>query len=392
MKSLMLSLCTLGMFLYNPWASTEAASADIIPPCQWHSEHYTKYYVTKRANVRDAPNTQGKVVATLSPGSIVYTNEKTRTPSGNSENWYILLATTDLPAILGCAGGFIHPSLVSTTPPSTQQAETSPSSERTIAYSNGDRYRGQVRRGIPHGRGLYTWASGSRYEGEFRDGKRHGRGTITYYDGRRFEGEWGDDKWLGGREVASQQAEQPKGGDQQRGDISGDKGALWGAIVLSSHWGDYSNDKNYAVAWNYPSQSTAIEAAIDRCASRTRWGDCGRNGVYYSREDGYASHVAFSSAAQRHDSIVDSNDNPGTSYLGAALASKHMGISAVVRHKCVLVWSELETRTDGYASIPLAVFAATETKARTVFSTYWSKSAIVSSSWRDELKVYCNDH
>ena len=313
MKRLKLSFYTLAAIAHGLAALATPASAEISSECQGFAEDFSEYYVTKRANVHEVPNMDGRIHATLPAGSTIYTNEYLRDTSFNPEKWYLLLPSKSLPPISGCIAGFIHPSLVSTTPPSTQQAE------------------------------------------------------------------------------------QPKGGDQQRGDMSGDKGALWGAIVLSAHWGDYSNDKNYAVAWNYPSQSTAIEAAIDRCASRNLRGDCGRNGVYYSRENGYASHVAFSSATQRHDSILDSDDsnNPGTSYLGAALASKHMGISAVVRHKCVLVWSELETKTDpmeGDPSIPLAVFAATETKARTAFSTYWSKSPVVSGSWRDELKVYCNDH
>ena len=113
MKCLTLSLCTLAAFL-------TPASAEIIQECQWLSDHYPKYYVTKRANVRDAPNKLGKILATLPSGSIVYTNEKSRTVAHNPDKWYILLATKSLPPFSGCSGGYIHPSLVSKTQPSTQ--------------------------------------------------------------------------------------------------------------------------------------------------------------------------------------------------------------------------------------------------------------------------------
>lgn len=118
MKRLILSLCVLAIYLCIPSALLTPAWAEIIPKCQWLSEKYSKYYVTKRSNVRDAPNTNGRILATLLPGSVVYTNEGTRSFPKNIQGWYVLLATNSLPPpFSGCRGGYIHPDLVSKTPP-----------------------------------------------------------------------------------------------------------------------------------------------------------------------------------------------------------------------------------------------------------------------------------
>ena len=122
MKRLVFSLQILAAVAFGPAALVTSASAEIIPGCQWLTDAFPKHYVKKRANVRDAPNTQGNILTTLPPGSIVYTNEGTRNVEGNPETWYQVLATRSLPAWSGCSGGYIHPSLVSKTPPSTAEA------------------------------------------------------------------------------------------------------------------------------------------------------------------------------------------------------------------------------------------------------------------------------
>ena len=126
MKRLIFSLQILAAVAFGPAALVTSASAEIIPGCQWLTDAFPKHYVNKRANVRDAPNTQGNILTTLSPGSIVYTNEGTRNVEGNPETWYQVLATKSLPAWSGCSGGYIHPSLVSKTPPSTQANQDAP--------------------------------------------------------------------------------------------------------------------------------------------------------------------------------------------------------------------------------------------------------------------------
>ncbi len=60
-----------------------------------------------------------------------------------------------------------------------------------------DRYDGQFVKGVPEGKGTYTWEGGSFYEGQWKNGMRDGKGkmvtgdtTITgYWKGNRYVGE-----------------------------------------------------------------------------------------------------------------------------------------------------------------------------------------------------------
>ena len=126
MKRLIFSLQILAVVAFGPAALVTSASAEIISECQEFAEDFSEYYVTKRANVREVPNMDGRIHATLPAGSTIYTNEYLRDTSFNPEKWYLLLPSKSLPPISGCIAGFIHPSLVSKTPPSTQANQDAP--------------------------------------------------------------------------------------------------------------------------------------------------------------------------------------------------------------------------------------------------------------------------
>ena len=68
---------------------------------------------------------------------------------------------------------------------------------RTLTYTDGSRYEGEMRDGKRHGRGTYTWPDGTRYEGDWHEGRKHGRGTYTWADGTRHVGELRNDKFHG---------------------------------------------------------------------------------------------------------------------------------------------------------------------------------------------------
>ena len=51
-----------------------------------------------------------------------------------------------------------------------------------------DRFQGETRKGLPHGRGVYEFFSGKRYEGEWEKGYEHGQGIAEFPNGERFEG------------------------------------------------------------------------------------------------------------------------------------------------------------------------------------------------------------
>jgi hypothetical protein len=55
-------------------------------------------------------------------------------------------------------------------------------------------YRGELRAGRKHGRGVKTWANGDRYEGEFFEDRLEGSGVYSFgrgpWQGERYEGEY----------------------------------------------------------------------------------------------------------------------------------------------------------------------------------------------------------
>lgn len=60
-----------------------------------------------------------------------------------------------------------------------------------FAYSNGDRYVGDMLDGLPHGVGEMSYAAGGEvYRGQWRRGQHHGRGEKNWGDGILYCGEW----------------------------------------------------------------------------------------------------------------------------------------------------------------------------------------------------------
>ncbi len=57
----------------------------------------------------------------------------------------------------------------------------------TMEYSNGNKYEGGWKGGLPHGQGTFTWKKGNSFIGEFKEGV--GKGKMTYLDKTEAEGE-----------------------------------------------------------------------------------------------------------------------------------------------------------------------------------------------------------
>ena len=101
---------------------------------------------------------------------------------------------------------------------------------KTITYSNGDVYVGDITNGLRHGHGVMSFAAtgdiyegdfnndeitgngvfnyfnGDVYEGEFKNSQKHGKGVFTYANGNRYDGYYANDvrsgngkfKWASG--------------------------------------------------------------------------------------------------------------------------------------------------------------------------------------------------
>jgi hypothetical protein len=65
-----------------------------------------------------------------------------------------------------------------------------------------DHYEGQFIKGLPSGKGKYTWADGTYYEGQWNEGMREGKGEMVYRDST-VNGFWQADKYIGKKLKAS---------------------------------------------------------------------------------------------------------------------------------------------------------------------------------------------
>jgi len=99
----------------------------------------------------------------------------------------------------------------SQTPPAVEEPQETRQKKNTTLYLDLERlqwydkgnpkknpvYVGEIRKGVPHGKGTFTLSNGEKYVGEWQDGLMHGQGTHTLPDGAKYVGEWQDNKQHG---------------------------------------------------------------------------------------------------------------------------------------------------------------------------------------------------
>ena len=70
-------------------------------------------------------------------------------------------------------------------------------SNKELVFEDG-KYIGQVKNGLPEGKGIFYYKNGSRYEGEYKKGKKDGNGIYYYehepFKGNIYDGGWKNDK------------------------------------------------------------------------------------------------------------------------------------------------------------------------------------------------------
>lgn len=67
-----------------------------------------------------------------------------------------------------------------------------------LKSSNWD-YRGEVKNGVPDGKGTKKWQNGTVHYGEWKDGQSHGSGIRQWgANGGQFSGDWSEGEWVYG--------------------------------------------------------------------------------------------------------------------------------------------------------------------------------------------------
>ena len=69
----------------------------------------------------------------------------------------------------------------------------------SVVWASGNYYVGEIKGGLMHGEGTFTFADGAKYIGKnaFKDGKFHGKGTYTWPNGNKYVGEMFEDDFHG---------------------------------------------------------------------------------------------------------------------------------------------------------------------------------------------------
>ena len=65
---------------------------------------------------------------------------------------------------------------------STPSASKAPTKINTETLPSAEKYTGEFRNGLRHGKGKAFWPNGGTYEGDFINGKAHGKGTYVFPD------------------------------------------------------------------------------------------------------------------------------------------------------------------------------------------------------------------
>ena len=69
--------------------------------------------------------------------------------------------------------------------------------KKELQLDDGSKYIGQVKNGVPEGKGIRYVYDGNKYVGDFKNGKMEGKGIYYWTDGDRYEGELINNKMEG---------------------------------------------------------------------------------------------------------------------------------------------------------------------------------------------------
>ncbi len=117
-----------------------------------------------------------------------------------------------------------------------------PHGKGKIVYKSGDTYEGDFVDGVCHGKGKYIWkADGSVYEGDWLNGERTGKGVFTWSLGDKYEGDFVNAK-LHGKGTYTWSNGSQYTGDWVNGDRTGSGTFIW-SDKKTTYTGQFLNDK-----------------------------------------------------------------------------------------------------------------------------------------------------
>ena len=101
---------------------------------------------------------------------------------------------------VGEGSSFVMKRTISYSNGNKYEGEVSLSGERSgygsLIMVNGDKYEGEWANDVKHGHGVEVWATGARYEGEWKDGKKDGEGILTGRGGIKSKQVWENGKLI----------------------------------------------------------------------------------------------------------------------------------------------------------------------------------------------------
>ena len=100
-------------------------------------------------------------------------------------------------------------------------------------------YWGEMKNGLPNGKGNAQYSDGKRYDGDFENGFRHGKGIMTFPDGVVYEGDYVNDIAEGQGEIRYATGERYNG-EWKNNNMNG-QGTFYdknGNILFSGTWKD----------------------------------------------------------------------------------------------------------------------------------------------------------
>ena len=139
-------------------------------------------------------------------------------------------------------------------------------------------YTGDLKDGVPHGKGVMNYPDGGTYDGSFVDGKQQGKGKYVWPNGDVYEGDWLNDK------VSGKGTMKYANGDVYEGEWMNNKISGKGKMK-------YANGNVYEGEWRNSARTGAgTFKYLDGSVYKGMWKDGSENGkgvLKYSNGDVY---------------------------------------------------------------------------------------------------------